>query len=695
MKRLLIVDDMPQNLYLLEVLLKTNGYEIETAVNGKEALEIAKANPPDMVVTDILMPGMDGFSLCRIWKTDEQLKEIPLIFYTATYTDEKDRTFALGLGADRFLIKPMEPDDLLQVIEEVFLELEKGKTMPPIDSKEEESYIREYNEVLIRKLEDKMAQLQQSNKRLFTLFHTSNILGKVKPADESIHDVLVALVEKAGYQQAFYYSYDESNKKLGIKDAIKSKNDNKFIANRLHQFNYGDEEGLVGLVAKTGELINIKNTALEPRWIDIGDQTKSGLLIPVKYEDHFLGVLSIFSNEVEAFTEIDEQILMTLANNLAIAIENRSSQEKVQYHFQRLSSLHKIDVAILNSTDLMVTLNLLISHVITQLGVDAVDILLYNHKSNTYKISVANGFLTDVTKTSSHEHVLGKMAIQKRSVVHIAGDDQLPSSYPFRKYWDYEGFCIYWGAPVIAKGVVKGVLEVYHRSMIKPDQDWLDFLDTLAGQAAIAIENAEIQEGLLRSNYELTMAYDATIEGWSRAMDLRDRETEGHTQRVTAITIQLARMFDMKEEEILQVRRGALLHDMGKLGIPDYILHKPGPLTEEEWVLMRKHPVFAYEMLSPIHYLKPAIDIPYSHHEKMDGSGYPRGLKGEEIPLAARIFAVADVFDALTSDRPYRPAWSKEKALDYISQETGSHFDPVVVDKFFKLIKEMPDFFED
>ncbi len=695
MKKLIVVDDMPQNLYLLEVLLKTNGYEIETAVNGKEALEKAKASPPDMIITDILMPGMDGFSLCRIWKTDEQLKEIPLIFYTATYTDEKDRIFALGLGADRFLLKPMEPDDLLQVIEEVFSEQKKGKTVVPVAAIEEESYIREYNEVLIRKLEDKMAQLQQSNKRLFTLYHTSNILGKVKPADESIHDVLVALVEKASYQQAFYYAFDGMIQKLRIKDAIKKLKKDYLNSSRLHEFGLGDEEGLVGYVAKTGEVTNIKDTKEEPRWIDIGDDTRSALFIPVKYEDHFLGILSIFSDEVEAFTEVDEQILTTLANNLAIAIENRSSQEKVQNHFQRLSSLHKIDVAILNSTDLMVTLNLLIAQVITQLGVDATDILLYNHKSNTYKISVANGFLTDVTKTSSHEHVLAKMAIQKRSVVHIAEIDQLPPSYPFRKYWEYEGFCQYWGAPIIAKGVVKGVLEVYQRSEIKPDQDWLDFLESLAGQAAIAIENAEIQEGLIRSNYELTMAYDATIEGWSRAMDLRDRETEGHTQRVTAITTQLARMFDMKEEEILQIRRGALLHDMGKLGIPDYILHKPGPLTEEEWVLMRKHPVFAYEMLAPIHYLKLAIDIPYAHHEKMDGSGYPRGLKGEEIPLAARIFAVADVYDALTSDRPYRPAWSKEKALNYIREQTGHHFDPIVVEKFFQLIRDIPGLLED
>ena len=178
------------------------------------------------------------------------------------------------------------------------------------------------------------------------------------------------------------------------------------------------------------------------------------------------------------------------------------------------------------------------------------------------------------------------------------------------------------------------------------------------------------------------MAYDATIEGWSRAMDLRDEETEGHTQRVTDLTLKLARLMGIRDDQLIHIRRGALLHDMGKLGIPDQILLKPGKLTDDEWVIMRKHPVYAYDMLSSIEYLRPALDIPYCHHEKWDGSGYPRGLKGEEIPLAARIFAVIDAWDALTSDRPYRKAWSREKTLAYIREQTGSHFDPQVVEVF-------------
>ena len=245
-----------------------------------------------------------------------------------------------------------------------------------------------------------------------------------------------------------------------------------------------------------------------------------------------------------------------------------------------------------------------------------------------------------------------------------------------------EDFVSYCGLPLWAKGQFIGVLEVFNRAQLNPDQDWFNFIETLAGQAAIAIDSINSFNEIQISNSKLILAYDATIEGWSRAMDLRDEETEGHTQRVTELTIQLARAVGVGNEGIVHIRRGALLHDMGKLGIPDRILLKPDKLTEEEWVIMRKHPVYAYDMLSSIEYLRPALDIPYCHREKWDGSGYPRGLKGEEIPLAARIFAVIDVWDALTSNRPYRKAWTREQALEYIREQTGTHFDPQIVEVF-------------
>lgn len=195
-------------------------------------------------------------------------------------------------------------------------------------------------------------------------------------------------------------------------------------------------------------------------------------------------------------------------------------------------------------------------------------------------------------------------------------------------------------------------------------------------------ERAKLQT----AHEQLKAAYEATIEGWSHAMDLRDRETEGHSRRVADLTVTLAKAIGMSDDEIPHLRRGALLHDLGKIGIPDSILHKPAKLTEEEWTVMRKHPQFAYDMLYPIEYLRPALDIPYNHHEKWDGTGYPRGASGEEIPVAARLFAVIDVWDALTSNRPYRPAWPEQEALTYIREQSGKHFDPQVVELFFKTI---------
>ncbi|HTX89939.1 MAG TPA: HD-GYP domain-containing protein [Anaerolineales bacterium] len=192
-------------------------------------------------------------------------------------------------------------------------------------------------------------------------------------------------------------------------------------------------------------------------------------------------------------------------------------------------------------------------------------------------------------------------------------------------------------------------------------------------------------QGLRRSKIELDLAYDATIEGFARALDLREREPAGHTHQVTEYTLRLAKALAIPEPELVQIKRGALLHDIGKMGIPEHILQKTEPLTDEEWNIICKHPQYAYDLLAPIIYLYPAIDIPYCHHEKWDGTGYPRGLKHEQIPRAARIFVVVDVWDALTTDRPYRKAWTNDKAIQFIHEQAGLYFDPDVVKVFLNM----------
>jgi len=240
--------------------------------------------------------------------------------------------------------------------------------------------------------------------------------------------------------------------------------------------------------------------------------------------------------------------------------------------------------------------------------------------------------------------------------------------------------------PLKLKNELIGVVYVDNRAHagIFQESD-LSLITGFADQAAVAIDGARLFEDLQESHRELEKAYQATLEGWVRALDLRDKETEGHTQRVTILTERLARSMGIYGDALEHIRRGALLHDIGKMAIPDGILLKPGKLTDEERQLIQKHPVYAYEMLSPIDFLLPAIDIPYCHHEKWDGTGYPRGLKGKEIPFAARIFPVVDVWDALISDRPYRKALPHDEVRQRIKDDSGKHFDPVVVEAFMNL----------
>lgn len=369
--------------------------------------------------------------------------------------------------------------------------------------------------------------------------------------------------------------------------------------------------------------------------------------------------------------------------------ERREAEARIAKQFHKISALRKIDLAITGSLDLRIALNIILDQLVTLLEVDAASVLLYNADSQTLEFSAGRGFKTDALKYTHlrlGEGYAGRAALS-RKLVQISDLRSATGELKRSKEIRDEGFISYSAVPLIAKGNVKGVVEVFSRTFKPTDTEWLDFLETLAGQTAIAVDSAATFDALQRTNGELELAYDATLEGWSHALDLRDKETEGHTERVTHMTVQLARQMHIPETQIKHIRRGALLHDIGKLGIPDSILLKAGPLTDDEWVIMKKHPVYAYEWLSPILYLRPALEIPWCHHEKFDGTGYPRGLKGETIPLSARIFALVDVYDAVTSDRPYRKAWSREKAIEHITSLTGRHFDPSALKTFLKLIE--------
>ena len=461
---------------------------------------------------------------------------------------------------------------------------------------------------------------------------------------------------------------------------------------QLHEAPLKPGEGIAGKVFASGQAHHSIEFIHEPCIsIAVHEQVPSGwggACVPIRSGAATVGVIFVSVPLPRQIEPEEMQMLESLSEMAGTALHRLHLHEEALRRVNQLQALQTVDRAITASFDMHVSLNILLEQTIAQLGVDAADILLLAPRSSMLDYAAGRGFRSRPSERSRLRLGQGYAgrSIMERGTLHAANLLKTSDAAAHIGLPADEGFVSFACTPLIAKGQVLGVLEVFLRAPLRPDDEWLNFLEILAGQAAIAIDNARAFESLQRANTELVIAYDTTIEGWSHALDLRDRETEGHTQRVTEVTLRLAQAAGMSEDELVHVRRGALLHDIGKMGVPDNILLKPGELTEEEWAVMRCHPTFAYEMLAPIAYLKPALDIPYYHHERWDGSGYPRQLKGDQIPLAARIFSVVDVWDALRSDRPYRSKWAEEKVREYIRAQSGIRFDPQMVELFFQVI---------
>ncbi len=416
---------------------------------------------------------------------------------------------------------------------------------------------------------------------------------------------------------------------------------------------------------------------------------KSMIGIPLIKGKQILGALMILDTEnPERFTDEDLKLASVFGGHAALAIDNAQLFERADLHLEHEKALREIDLAITSNLELNKVLEIVIYQTRTQLNVDACAILLFEPNTQTLEYKSSQGFHSEIiTKTHIHlgEGRAGNAALKQQ--IFGRAEIESPNQIPDRaELIVFEKFGAYFIAPLVTKNKLLGAMEIYHHEPLVMTTEWLKFLETLAGQAAIAIDNATLFENLQLSNLELSQAYEATIEGWSAALDLRDHETEGHTRRVTEMTLRLAERMGLSEQQLVHVKRGALLHDIGKMGVPDRILLKPDRLAEEEQALMRMHPMYAYQMLEHITYLAPSLDIPLCHHEKWDGTGYPRRLKGEEIPLTARIFCIVDVYDALTSDRPYRMAWPKDKVIEHIQKLSGIHFEPRVVVEFLTML---------
>ncbi len=538
------------------------------------------------------------------------------------------------------------------------------------------------------------ASLALQNARLFdetarrarefaSLYETSSILSAENELDSLLQNIVDHAKKMLNSNSSGIYLYHPESEELELSVIT--------LSDLSTGIRLRPGEGVAGHVAQTHQPIRINDYSV---WEGRSTQyahvpIRAVLEVPMLYGGELIGVLT--ADEVgdteRKFTEDDEHLLSLFASQAAGAIHSARLREQTTRRVDQLQALHTIDRAISSSFDLRLILNTVISQTIAQLGVDAADILLFNPYLQTLEYVAGQGFRArgiEQSRLRLGQGHAGRIALE-RTAVHILNLPESGADFTRASLLSGEGFIEYYGVPLIAKGEVKGVLEVFHRSPLHADSDWFGFLETLGGQAAITIDQTQLFDDLQRANLELVIAYDTTIEGWSHAMDLRDEETEGHTKRVTEMTLKLAKAMGVSEDQMIHIRRGALLHDIGKMGIPDSILLKKKKLSEEEWGIMRQHPKYARDMLQPIKYLQKSLDIPYSHHEKWDGTGYPRGLKGEQIPFVARIFAIIDVWDAVTIDRPYRKAWTKQKAIKYIREQSGRHFDPEVVRVFLKM----------
>jgi response regulator RpfG family c-di-GMP phosphodiesterase len=654
---LLLVEDEPAHADLVRRAFetRTDVFQLAIAESLREAQTQIETRQFALIITDWRLPDGEGTELIS--------SGIPVVLMTS-HGNERIAVDAIKSGALDYLVKS----------DAALLD------MPHIADRA----LREWDNLVQRRRAEH--ELRQRVSELEAVSRVSNALR----ASETVEDMISGLMDETlailNTDHGGLWLYHSSS------GTLKKSFGRGLPANGFASVLEAGE-GLIGAVFSKGIPIHSTEFAKDPLLEGMGNGNVSpgwgGVCLPIRTAQEIVGVLLIGVELPRRVTEKEANLLATLADIAGNAVHRTQLHEQTQRSLQRLSALRTIDLAITSSVDMKLSLNILVEQARMQLNVDAVSVLTLNSHGQTLEFCAGRGFDTSfASKTNLRlgEGYAGVSALERRpifapdlSVTGIStGRAELSTRELFRAYYVM---------PLITKGHVKGVIEVFHRSPLQPEPEWVNFLEALSGQAAIAIENAELFDSLQRSNHELIMAYDATIEGWSRALDLRDRETEGHTQRVTEMTMMLARSIGVPSETLIHIQRGALLHDIGKMGVPDNILLKPGPLNESEWKAMRQHPIYAFQMLSPIHYLRPALDIPYCHHEKWDGSGYPRGLKGNDIPVAARMFTVVDVWDALRSDRPYRAAWKDDKVRDYIIQRAGMHFDETVVRAFLQLIQ--------
>ncbi|HUN54893.1 MAG TPA: PAS domain S-box protein [Smithella sp.] len=740
MTKCLIVDDNRANLYLLKNLMQSKGWEVIEAENGKIALDKAQAQPPDIIVSDILMPVMDGYALCREWKLDEKLKNIPFVFYTATYTEPKDEKFALDLGADRFIIKPQDPEILMNIIIDLLEEKKGAKPLAVKPLGEEMEFFRRYNETLFGKLEKKVLDLETSNRKIAAMEDTyrlsfENASDVIYTIDTSLNILSVSpSVEKIlGYTPRDFVGRSV----LDMAYILTPESYEKAVAHISRVLN-GETipAELYEFVAKDGtiKIVEISGAPI------IHDGRVTGLIsvgrditLRKKAEEELRKEKSfnqtLIQHSPTFFVAINSRGETILMNNALLSalgytkgdVEGRNYMATFVPEVER-ESLSKIFEQLIQNNK--PTLN--VNHILAK---DGSQLLVEWYGQPVFKESGEFDYFfgvgIDITKRRQAEDALRESEIKYRGILESLDDAYFEldlkgnlvffnetfmqrTGYSreelmgmnYRKYvspdsWE-KASGIYskiftTGKPdrnfsyeIIMKNGQKRYFESWSDLLIDKNRQPVGF----RGMARDITERRLAEEKLKQTLESLRNAVGTTIQVMVSAVEMRDPYTAGHQIRSADLARAIALEMELPQEKIDGIRMVGSIHDIGKLSVPSEILSKPTTLTEIEYSLIKEHPRSGYEMLKDVESPWPLAEIVYQHHERMNGSGYPRGLKGDEILMEARILAVADVVEAMASHRPYRPSLGIDAALEEIEKNKRILYDSAVADACLKLFRE-------
>jgi PAS domain S-box-containing protein len=740
MKKILIVDDNRNNLYMLKSLLETEGFDVVEAENGQVALDSAHADPPDLIVSDILMPVMDGYLLCRKCKEDEQLRQIPFIFYTATYTEPKDEKFALSLGAARFVLKPQEPETLIQIMKEVSEELSMAGPVAPKPLGEEMEFFRQYNEILFRKLEKKILDLETANRKLRCLeeqyrlsFENVTDIVWTIDANFNVQKMSPSVERMLGYKSQEFIGRSVSDLvKILTPESmeramaeIRLVLDGQTISTSVHSLvardgtvkhgefsgspilRDGDIVGMVSVVRDITERIQkeeeIKQS--EKKYRELYDF----LPIPI-YEMDLEGNITSANRAIyETFRGTEEDLKKGFKAWQLLSPEEIEKSSKNIEHLLKGEKIEGTEYTLMK-LDGSVFPAIVISSVICEdgkpVGLRGAIVDITERKQQEEKLRRTNAFLDSIVENIP-DMIFLKDAGELRFVrFNRAGENLL--GYPREDLLgknDYDFFPKKQADFFTEKdrGVLHGKeLVDISEERIQTRNKGKRILHTkkvpilgatgepeyLLGISEDITDRKRAEELLIDTMERLRRSLAGTVQVISLAVETKDPYTSGHQKRTADLAKAIATEMGLSADRTDFVRIVSSIHDIGKIAVPAEILSNPKKLTEIEFSLIKTHSQTGYEILKDIEFPWPVAEVIRQHHERMDGSGYPDGLKGYDILLEARILAVADVVEAMASHRPYRPAFGIDAALVEISKNKGILYDSEVADACLRLFNQ-------